>query len=99
MRRKYLSLASLVFISILSAALLSGCGSRSINESANQGRVDEEPSAESGMEAEPPAAAEMAPAIADEELDQEIKALDADLEAIKTTGFEQADLSDKDLGL
>ncbi|MFA5021215.1 MAG: hypothetical protein WC517_04125 [Patescibacteria group bacterium] len=102
MDKKYLSLASLTVILVFSTILLSGCGNQPTDGLANQGRVDEEPSTESGAEAEPPTEANetaTAPIITDEELDQEIKNIDADLEAIKATGFESTDLSDKDLGL
>lgn len=100
MNKKYLSLISLVALAMLVGGLLSGCVFQPAEDI--EGTVDETPLAdaealEEDTSTEPVAVA--APVITDAELDQEIKAIDADLETIKTTGFEASNLSDKDLGL
>ncbi|MFA6525961.1 MAG: hypothetical protein WCT26_00920 [Candidatus Buchananbacteria bacterium] len=99
MNKKYLSLISLVALAMLAGGLLSGCGLQPTDESA--GTVDETPLSTAAVDEQTPVAPEpvVAPVITDAELDQEIKAIDADLETVKTTGFEASNLADKDLGL
>lgn len=99
MNKKYSSLISLVALAMLAGGLLSGCGLQPTEESA--GTVEETPLSTDTAEEQTPVAPEptTAPVITDAELDLEIKAIDADLETIKTTGFELTNLADKDLGL
>jgi len=100
MRQKYFSCFACATVILLSGAILTGCGNQPADETANT--PNNQPlSVETNTPAEQPAAqvATSAPVMTDAQLDQEVNNLDADLNSIKTTGFEATNLSDKDLGL
>lgn len=81
--------------------LLSGCSL----QPGNGDRAAEETAAPAGeiplgqIPAETAAEETATAPMTDAELDQEVKAIDAELETVKITGFEAANLADKDLGL
>ncbi|MFA6228007.1 MAG: hypothetical protein WC668_02360 [Patescibacteria group bacterium] len=93
--KKYLSLIVLSSVVLVVGGLLAGCGAppeSNLQDSQIEGQ------------ALPPADNQMAqpaeePEITETDIDQSLKDLDATMDAVKTTGFEATNLSDKDLGL
>ena len=89
--KKYLLITSLLAL-VAVGGLLTGCG---VKQKANTNI--ENPPLEQVAPIEEQAAAP-AP-ITDADIDQELKGLDASMDTVKVTGFEDSSLSDKDLGL
>lgn len=83
---KVVSLLVLVFISV---GLLSGCGAEPIAPAPVDNSIQEQTQSA-------PVATSTEPEL---DLDVETQGLDATLNEIDKSGFEQTDLSDKDLGL
>lgn len=98
MNKKYLSFISLASLLILCGGLLTGCGTKPDEESADLVNEGEAPTETIPTEVVP-TKPETAPVITDSELDQEISNIDADLKTVETTGFEATSLVDKDLGI
>ena len=103
MKSKYLTIASFTILLILAGGLLAGCGNK-VDQVADTSDasavVDQVPAVETPAPAPVvPQVATPTPAITEADLDLELKGLDASLDTVKTTGFEQTDLNNKDLGL
>jgi len=100
MNKKYFSYLSFFVLALVLGGLLSGCSLSPTDQSA--GTVEETPVAAEPVvpvDQTPVPAVDAAPVITDAELDQEVKAMDTELDTVKMTGFEATNLTDKDLGL
>ena len=100
--KKYFTLFIISISILLAGSLLTGCGKQPVAEqTANAPAVapasdsSDLPVSDGAVET----AAPPAPTLTDADLDREIKNLDSSLDPVKSTGFEAASLSDKDLGL
>jgi len=100
MSKKIISVLSLATLLILTGGLLVGCGNQSSNQetvpAADQSAVNTEtPAPEQQTQPETPAPV---PVSADD-LDKAVNELDASMTQVQVTGFEAANLNDKDLGM
>jgi hypothetical protein len=84
-----IKIVSLLALVVISVGLLTGCGAEPIAPASVENVLQEEtPIAPVATSTEP-----------ELDLDAETQGLDATLNEIDKSGFEQTDLSDKDLGL
>ena len=79
----------------MAGGLLAGCGLPQKNDLPDN-QLEEQTNPTTENQATQPVEE---PAITEADIDQSLKDLDATMETVKTTGFEQKDLSNKDLGL
>ncbi len=100
--KKIISLISLTVICLTVGIVLSGCGPTKVKPAAihittsTAGNPATQPTLGEEIKA-----VQTSPTadITDVSLEADLNGLDAQMETIKSTGFEQTDLSDKDLGL
>ena len=95
--KKISSLISLVAVMLAGGVMLGGC----VNQKPQVAEVNSDIEAVTDQsEAVPAVEQPVQPKeISDTDLEAELKGLDAEMDAVKTTGFEQTDLADSDLGL
>ena len=95
--KKILSLISLVAVMLVGGVMLGGC----VNQKPQVAEVNTDIETVADQPEVVPAVEQPAEIkeVTDADLEAELKGLDAEMDTIKTTGFEQTDLSDKDLGL